>query len=394
MKLKICVYTLYGRGKPYLCGILNCSNGKKQFMPLYLPGTGLTIGEIEKNKRRIAKFFRFRLADESTIVISDYKLFIEGMDIPFYDERFNVYDLLLPEIETPLEEEQARGVIDRILTGMSKAKVKDWHRVAADAAVAYASIEERGLLVYDRHVYPRWSQHTFSGRTKTTGYNIQGAIDEDIRNPAGRHDDYLLHFDWRAADIRMAALLTKDERLMDACEYSDPYQYVADVLNEGTGDLSRDICKIGLLKAINSLNAEAEILAPFPVLRAWVADCRDKIRAGEPLYSLLGRKFTQGKDRKALSVINATMQGSIAHAMQICVRRVWEELGLGLMAEIHDSVVVSCHHDNSVVKSTIKKVVDIMCHPFSDILDSDPVFPVRVSVGTSWRKWKELRVYP
>ena len=336
------------------------------------------------------------MTDGGRIVTSDFKLFLEAFDIPFYVERLNIYDLLLPELQTPATVDQARDKLQKLLPAMARIEPKEWQKVVADAAVAYAAIEDRGLVVFDRSVYPRWSQRTYSGRSKTSIYNIQGAsTDELVRNPAGRHDDYFLHFDWRAADIRVAALLSGDEKLLRACGHTDPYQYVADFLNEGHQDgLTRDECKLALLTSINAMATDAHIFGAFPRLRQWIVECRQKLLAGEPLYSILGRKYVREEGRSDLSVFNATMQGTIAHAMQLAVRRVWEEFGLDLVAEIHDSVVVTCPHSNAVVKSTVNRIAEIMCYPFEGVLDSNPVFPVGVSVGNSWKAWKGLRVYP
>ena len=64
-----------------------------------------------------------------------------------------------------------------------------------------------------------------------------------------------------------------------------------------------------------------------------------------------------------------------------------------MLAEIHDSIVVTSPPDADAVRSTIRTVTDIMCHPFKGFLESDPVFPVRVSVGRRWKKWKQAGIY-
>ena len=224
---------------------------------------------------------------------------------------------------------------------------------------------------------------------------IQGAVQSDqITNPSGHFNDGFLHFDWRGADIRIAALLSGDESLLELSEKHDPYQTVADRLNSGASDgVSRDECKIALLKAINSMNTGLLILDLFPRLRSWIIESRRKLDAGKPLYSILNRKFIQLPGKKPLSVFNATMQGSIAHAMQLSIRRVWEHIGERLLAEVHDSIVVTCDPTKTSMKSTIELVTGIMCRPFDGILDSNPVFPVRVSVGEAWRKWDEYKVF-
>jgi hypothetical protein len=361
-----------------------------------MPKTNNKIYDVEQNKKKIKRFIIGQITAGSRIITSDFKLFIEAFDIPFYSEQLNVYDLLLPELQTPKSPDKAKSKLLRLLPAMASVKLKSWQKITANAAVVYSAIENRGLTRFEEPVWPRWSQRTYSGRTKTSVYNIQGAsAEEQVGNPAGMHNDYFLHFDWRAADIRVAALLSGDENLTEACQNLDPYQYVADFLNGGRSDgLSRDECKLALLTAINSMDANAHIFDAFLGLRSWILDSRSKLSRGKPLYSILGRKYVKEEGRSDRSVFNATMQGSIAHAMQLSIRRVWEEFGLNLVAEIHDSVVLTCPHSNAVVRSTVSRVAEIMCHPFAGVLDDNPVFPVSISVGSSWKSWKALRVCP
>jgi hypothetical protein len=34
-----------------------------------------------------------------------------------------------------------------------------------------------------------------------------------------------------------------------------------------------------------------------------------------------------------------------------------------------------------------------MCQPFAGVLDDNPFFPVKVSIGSRFREWKPIRIY-
>jgi hypothetical protein len=56
-------------------------------------------------------------------------------------------------------------------------------------------------------------------------------------------------------------------------------------------------------------------------------------------------------------------------------------------------VVVNCSNKPEDIRYIINLVVDIMRRPFKGYIEQDIVFPVNVSVGNRWKKWKFLKVY-
>jgi hypothetical protein len=351
-----------------------------------MPGTGITMYDIYRTEHKIIRLIVKVLDAGGQIITSDYKQFLSHFKIPSVPS--GVYDIFLPDLPIPNNMERAKSLLNKVLSVMSKHEPQQWQRIAADAAVVYQSMENRGVLSGTVLMDTKWSQRTYSGRGKSSGFNVQGATkDDDITNPHGSVQDIQLHFDWRAADIRMAALLSKDDKLNQMSLHGDPYIAMANEI----GGVSRDECKIGLLSAINAMVNNNPILDMFPDLKIWISECNSRLDEGAPLHSILHRKFKSGPKRR--SPFNATMQGSIAHAMQICIRRVWEEYGDNLLVEIHDSLVVTCRPDPTTVQSVILNVVGIMLHPFRGIMESDPALPVRVSIGKCWKKWKEHKVY-
>lgn len=388
--MRLCVHTFFDKnGQPLATGLLG-ENGKVEVLPLYIAGTGVTIYDIRRTVMNIRNLILKVVKTDGVVITSDFKDYLAPFDLPLAVDKYNVYDVFLPKLPMPRDMDHVKKLLHKVMPALGKAKPMEWQKIAANAAVVYQSMENRGVLVGMMPRLSRWSQRTFTGRSKTLGFNVQGANAEyEITNPAGSPDDCQIHFDWRAADIRVASILSKDADLDEMSINGDPYLAMQELI----GDVSRDECKIGLLSAINAMRADNPILDMFPKLRDWISSCSLELENGRPLRSVLNRAFWPGPKVKKRAPFNATMQGSIAHAMQLSIRRVWEELDDSLLAEIHDSLVVTCRSDPDVVRDVISRVVDIMKKPFHGILDDDPIFPVRVSLSKRWKKWEELKVF-
>ena len=354
----------------------------------------MTVYDVHQNCERLALLLERWLLRGNRVAIFGLKKHLAAFPFPLVKERLEIYDIPFPEMKVPQAYAKAKVLIEKVLPRLSDIKLRGWHKAAACAAVVYESIQRRGVYVGLMPRHPEWSMDTYSGRSKTLGFNIQGATkDFWITNPAGTPEDAQIHFDWIGADARMAALLSGDDRLLGLSESGDPYASTADFLNEGSDDkLDRSEVKIALLAAINSMDSTAHILDPFPDLRNWIRSCRFRLDRGKSLESVLGRRYKLLPGRKDLSVFNATMQGSIAHAMQLSIRRIWEQMGNRVLAEVHDSIIVTSARSKAAIKSTIDDVARIMTRPFAEVLEDDPRFMVRVSIGTRWKKWKEYKV--
>jgi hypothetical protein len=388
--MRLCGYIFFDvkSGKPLVAGFSSTKSNTPQIVPLWMKGTGISAYDIWRSERSIAKLISKILQFGGRLITSDYQDIVRHFDVPRHASEQDIYDLFLPEIPVPSNMDAASKTLHKLLPIMSNMNEKRWHKIAANAAITYQCLEDRGVMSGFVHRKPVWSMRTYSGRSKNTGFNVQGATAEDeITNPYGTVADLHLHFDWQAADIRMASILSGDDKLDQMSLSGDPYTAMMDEI----GGVTRDECKIGLLSAINAMDISNPILTMFPDLREWIDSCNNKLNHGDPLESILGRKFRVKDKRRA--PFNATMQGSIAHAMQAVIRMVRQELGSALLVEIHDSIVVTCRNDSSVANEAIRIVVDIMKHPFRGVLDSDPVFPVSVSIGKKWKRWVEHRIY-
>jgi hypothetical protein len=166
-------------------------------------------------------------------------------------------------------------------------------------------------------------------------------------------------------------------------------------LNDCAEDkITREESKRYLLKSINSMDLTSIALTDiYPHLGQWIKKCGKSMHDGKPLQTILGRKFRLAHSKNQLSVLNGVMQGSVAHAMQSVLRRVWEKLPDRIVCEIHDCLIVSTPPEPSQIKAIIDIVAPIMCKPFEDLLDDNPFFPINVSVGNRLRRFKHYRTY-
>jgi len=391
------VYTLFDSktGKPRCSGI---KDGDRivTFDLFKGKGSGNPLLQIYEKINRFRKILT-KSEHSRQIVISDYKKHIEAFDLKITNRKLQIYDLALPEITTSKGIKDSK-LVSAVLEKMAKQKHLPHHNILANVSVAYRDVELRGLEINYYPSFPKWSLKTFSGRSKTSGVNIQGWSENDMIRPPGFSDnDLLIHFDWICADIRVASILSKDKKLQNSFVRSDPYQVVMDEINNnGDGDnkLSRDECKSLLLKSINSMDFTGEVLTDiYSDLGKWIKRSKDIIQADDGfLETILHKKFKLAHSKNELSVLNGAMQGSVAHAMQNTFRKVWEKIPGRIITEIHDSIVVCCSPNRSDIKSTIDLVSDIMFHPFQDILESNPAFPLKISVGRKWKDWKTVMV--
>jgi len=392
------VYSLFDNvsGRPCCTGIR--AGGRTIIRDLYRPGSGKTIKTINDAKKEIKDIILKVNSANKQIITSDFKSHIHHFDLPLFNKAYNVYDMHLPDIKYSGMQSKDVMVVRKVLDKLEKSKPKEYNKIMANAAVVYQNMENNGVLLDYELVHPKWSQKTFSGRSKTTGFNIQGTTDKHGISFPGSENYVFIHFDWICADIRVASVLSGDSQLWHAFDQSDPYSHMQDVLTKkstGTGTITRDECKLHLLKSINSMDTSSIALDEvYPQLGKWIKKCKRSMQNGDGnLNSLLHRKFRVKYAKNNLAVLNGAMQGSVAHAMQITIRKIWELVGDRLVAEIHDSLVICSRRDPKSIKSTIDAVAPAMLYPFKDILDDNPSFPFRVSIGKTWKKWVPYLTY-
>jgi hypothetical protein len=365
--------------RPAIAGIR--IGDKTIITPLFLQEFHRSFYDITQSVEKFRRWIEQWLLKDRILVTNDFKSLLSGFKFkdPLPKEQLRVYDTFIPLPKIPSTFAELSPLIEDQLSAMQKQKLKRWQNIAANSSVVYEFLERRGILVGGFHQHPKWSHRTYSGRSKNTGFNLQGTSANDhITDPYGNNLDIFVNFDWRAADVRIAAILSRDEVLDKMSIESDPYLKLSEIL-----DISRKDCKTMLLVAINKIDVDNPIFEIFPDLKKWMIASKEKLDSGQPIAGILGREFYDSE--KPRSAFNATMQGSIAQAMQITIRKIWE-MDFRLLVETHDSITVACNKDT--LRYTIRTIANLMCRPFDGILASNPIFPVRVNVGDKWCQWK------
>jgi hypothetical protein len=335
-------------------------------VPLYERGTGFTINKIEDNISKISKLI-------NNCYINRFKSYIDRFKIQSVN---NVYDL-------PLDVEPTREICEKL----SKVKPLIWQKLSAEASLIYQLLEDRGLYFFDNMMHPRYSFSTYTGRSKSQLFNIQGTMDGDDVKHINNSYNYYIHLDWVAADIRMASYFSQDKNLELSFKESDPYTFVSKYLN--SPDISRDDIKNHFLKSFYSLDFDNPVFDIYQGFRSYMKDKVKELDTKGYSKSILGRVFPLKKDK--LSTFNAQFQGSVAHAMNAAVVKIAEEFSDFLITEVHDSVILCCNKDN--VKHVINGVSKIMVDPLNGYMNDSPRMPTKVSIGKKWREWKLVKVY-
>lgn len=356
--------------------IVSCLFGDDvEMVPLY--GGSLSLKNIDANKKKICD-----VTKNERVVALDCKA------------HYDVFDLSPSEMweASPTTHVNGNGLslLDakkallkcvKVMTKMDDPPL--WRKIVADAAKTYSKLQTKVVIADGKIVHPIYYLDTFSGRSRAAGFPIH-TIGGDVA--VATDYDYFIHFDWLSADIRIASILSEDEDLMSSFNDSDPYTYLSNAL-----DLPRSDCKTNLLAAIYSLSVDEPILQCFPKFRQWMIDSIEKMEADGYADSILGRRFYLSEKASDRTVFNAVIQGSVAHAMCLVLAKVFNSRPNNVFTELQDALVMITRKDD--VGELIEEVVDVMLHPFEGILEENPVFPVRVSIGKKWRKWKKYREF-
>lgn len=336
--------------------------------------------ELEKLKTVILKY-----NDKGVKIVTDcFRNLVDALQLPLDMREYNVYDMHIHEM---LYDEDG---INLRIGELQKRELRNYQKVLANSSIVFADMEKKGLYYNFSHVKPVWTQDTYSGRSKSTGFNIQGFTEHaKIQNISSLETDMLIHFDWICADIRVASILSDDENLKKSFARSDPYKYLMKSLNNSRKEkgleetFDRDECKLILLKGINSLDFRSMVFTNvYPRLGEWMSD----VSSSDVSETMLGRKFHVTDEKNRLSVFNGVMQGSVAHAMQSVLRRVWLKLQDRLVCDVHDSIVLNVGNNRNDLMAVMKIVSEIMLDPFM----TGDIFPIKVSIGKRWREYKNI----
>ena len=364
--------------RPLYAASFNDETKEAAFYQLYLPGTKFPLYEVKENEKKIVKIFY-----EDDVVVTGFKSYVKAFDLNL-TRRYEVFDACI-ESESCLA-----GTIPAIkkhllkqISSLMEVEQQEWQQVLADSQLVYRHFEKSGHYQNGKKVYPEYDL-AFTGRSKCHNHNIQGANANDSIYHIDDDNEVFVHFDWIAADFRVASLISKDKYLQDSFKTSDPYTALFKALD--IEDLTREQCKLELFRSLYSMNAEADSLEFYPDFAEWMKKSAEKIELEGFSTSLLGRRFYLNKDRPIRSVFNAQIQGSVAHAMQNVLYRVFKMFPENVLTEVHDSLILCCKQED--LKTIIPEVSNIMLYPFDGILESNPRFPLKISIGMEWKQWK------
>jgi hypothetical protein len=360
------VYIKWGK-RPDFAVVLDLKSGDKKCFNLWKSSD--SIHNILGRERCLIDY----LESLDDLAVVGYKKFVDYfgcLNSP------NIYDIVV------IGDKILAQIVSDYKSGLLFA---DWQNIRAKSVEVYKRLEDRGVYIDYKRVYPKYSNDVFSGRSKTTGFNIQGCNSEYDLKHFNSCYNLFLSFDWISADIKVCAYLSEDKGLNEAFECSDPYSYISDFLNN---EISRDECKLMLNKAINSLNHNDPVFEIFPDLGKWVEGQVKVVEKRGFSKSILGRRFYNDNSSKGLKrVINSIFQGSVAHAMQNVLVSVDDLYGDVIFTEQHDSLVVST--SDKLMSKLVGNILGLMVRPLKGYCDV--VMPLRVGLGKSWNNYKYFK---
>jgi len=343
-------------------------NGTKYVFPLYIEGTKKSLWDVNNYIKAISTI----LQDcTEPVVMNDVKSHLR-----VFGPLNKPLNQVNPRLPNNLNIAQYSQLLRALLSSL--AEPERWRELIGSSTPAYMLMEDRPIFLGEERIQPHYSFDTFSGRSKCTGFNMQGTTDtDDINTGDGSHVYVCL--DWVSADIRVAAFLSKDKDLNDAYKESDPYAVMAEWL-----ELPRKQCKMEFLKSLYTLDTNAPIFELFPTFKMWTESQLKSLRNNGYLSSALGRQFrvNTSDNRDEKSVFNAVVQGTVAHLMQASLTEMNKTLSQFLVSETHDSVILSCRP--GMASHVINEAARIMIKPIDEL----PRFPVKAYIGRKWRQWK------
>jgi hypothetical protein len=352
---------------------------------LFRAGNGKRLSVIFDAVKQLRDFVCDLSMRGHHLVVSGFKDYYHHLSLPCDLPTDLTHDCHLSQTTLNNFTPDELATVARRLAG---SKLLVYQNLLAKAAVVYHSLEHDGLLLNYTSARPRWSLDTHSGRSKSSGFNIQGHTGHDLVCPAQAiNHSVLICFDWIAADIRAAAHLSNDTALTNSFITSDPYTVLGLAAN-----MPRPQAKLHLLKTINSLRYDDPVVnGVFPTLCQWLRDQQATIDGGGSTSTVLGRRYSLANSRSALSAHNGSMQGTVAHGVHHMMRRAWEMHPSSVVADIYDSIVISCPNGLPARRAIISSIVPLMLRP---IIGHETVcYPVRVSVGTHWKQWQLLETW-
>lgn len=388
------IYTAFDKSKltkpkPLGTIVYDSETNDSYSVPMFVKGNS-EAAIFTRDKARYLK----EIITTQPVVLNDFKSHILALEL-LTGIDYNVHEMIVDDQLCPREWTSLKPFMherfDEIKAGFDSNN--KWQPLMARATLVYCDLEKRGVL-HEGGIVPVCPSYQYitTGRASTSGFNIQGMQDGIGISSVHPDQDVFVCADWLSADLRAAAVLSNDKKLLQSFDNSDPYTELAQATN-----MTRDECKSKTLPGLYSLNLNSDIFKHYNTFRGWAEASIAKMDKEGHLTSILGRKFNiKGQTEQQLldsrrQVFNAQMQGTVAHAMHNVLVQVHRKYPHNILTELHDSLILCCNRN--MVKSLIDDVTNIMLRPFKGILDNDPTFPLRVYIGNRWRPSKLYKVY-
>lgn len=379
--------TLDSKNKP---SFFHFSNQQKTVsFEIFRPNSGKSLSETFKRLNGATELLDW--AAQGDLRSPNIGNLFSAFNINEFSISTGARDYAFGSITTTGDSNKDKILCQKLIDSIKLIPDKPYQTVLAKAQSVYAGMNKTGLMLNYTKVQPEWSWNTFSGRSKTVNFNVQGWSDPDvIYQPTIPYNCVHIHFDWICADFRVAAIMSGDKVLNQAFLDSDPYTYLSKELS-GCGDELREEAKLLFLKVVNSLDHNDETINKvYPELCVWLRKTLNDLRKAGFSTNILGRPFRIKQDRSERSIFNAILQGSVANAMQCVLWKVRNQFPTYLVTDIHDGLVLSVPKDSMIVKHVVDVVGKMFFRPFEDVLNGDITFPYKVSVGNRWKEWKTM----
>lgn len=349
-----------------------------KFLPLYFKGINTKLYDVYKNLE-----FLTHIISSGPTIINDAISHFRYLDIKCMP---NIYEIIRYGRIKATNEIQMKKKLCKYAIMMNK-NIRPWMKIKGQSAYIYSKIEKRGIKCNNKLYYPKYDTKTFTGRSRTSGFNIQGATKEYPIEHPDNNNSIMIHFDWVSADIRMAGFLANDNIINNTFDNSDPYDYACKLLNNEEFNISRNECKIEILKSLYALNPNNPIIDLFPDLKEWVNKKIDEYNSNKVFNTIAGMPIGKGNNK---SCFNAIIQGSVAESIQSAMCQIWNKYE-NILTETHDALII-CSDKNSVDK-WIKIGKMIMMNPLNNSDIAGPSMPVHVNIGKKWKNWKRFRTF-
>ena len=366
--------------EPQFSAIFDTNSKNIEFIPLYFKETKNTIKTIRQSLVKI-----FQLMKDGNIMINDTLSHMVALRKLGYkpSTEYNIFEARQPQDVELKSEEHIKKELVKGLISMPK-EPEPWMLIKAKSSAVYAELADRGVIWGPHHEHPIYNTDTLTGRSKTRGFNIQGTTDNDPIYHTEDSRRIFLCFDWVSADMRVAGFLSEDDFINNSFVESDPYTELEKLLD--ADDITRDDCKLEMLKNMYSVNLDGPLLDVMPGLKEWMAVKKSEYEDGKTLKTILGMGIPRVDLKSSFS---GMIQGTIAEAIQSVFIKISERMNSEcILTEIHDSLVVCC--SDREIAEMIRKIVPIVLEPLDGV---NLRFPVKVSVGKKWRHWKKYKVY-